>query len=94
MGEKQSENKARMGAQDANLVFIPSHPSFKFPQGSEMLKKHLASSSCFHHALVTAGPHSIAAWQVLSEAGNTLAQEKRNDSQPLPGSKISPLPKD
>lgn len=76
MGEKQSENEGRMGIQDASLVFNPSYPIFKFTQGSEILKKHLASSSCFHCPLVTAGPHSIAARQAPSEVVSTLAQEK------------------
>lgn len=62
-----------MGTQDTSLLFNPSHPAFEFPRGSEMLKKHLAGSSCFHHALVTAGPRSIAARQAASEVANTSA---------------------
>lgn len=90
MGEKQSGSKARMRTQDASLLFNHSHPSFKLPWGSEMLKKHLAGSSCFHRILVTAGPRSATARQADSEIAGTLTREKRNDPQPLPGFKISP----
>lgn len=90
MGKKQCDGKASMDTHDASSLFNPSHTTFKLPQGSEMLKKHLAVSNCFHCASVTAGPLSIAARQAPSEVFDTLAWEKRNDPQSLLGSKISP----
>lgn len=88
MRKKQSESEARMGPQDASLLFNPSHPAFKFLLGSEMPKKYLSGSSCFQCASVAAGPCSITARQVTSEVADPLAQEKRNDPQPLLGSEI------